>query len=207
MLGAVLTMALLSTDTVNPIQIAIDYYQDIAAYQVTVKSHGEGKTEIIHYSFKKPGYVRMEFVAPFKGAVLIYSADTKRAKLWPFGYGSFPSLSLSPGNSLIQSSTGQRVDRSDVGVLYRNVKSLQDHGATEIVGIEALGGRDVLHVVVAANEGFSVGAVSRYQLWLDRTSGFPLKVMSYTAAGKLIEAVEMEDLQLAPAFPAGFFTQ
>lgn len=207
MFGAVLTVALLSTGTANPIQAAIEHYQKIAAYQATLKSSSGGKTEIIRYYFKKPGYVRMEFVTPFKGAVLIYNPATKQAKLWPFGYRSFPSLSLSPANSLIQSSTGQRVDRSDVGVLYQNVKALQDHGKIEVIGIETINGQEALHIAVAGDGSFSIGGVSRHQLWLDQTTGFPIKGLSYDVGGQLIEVVEMEELKIGPEFPDGFFNQ
>ena len=207
MLGAVFTVALLGTDTANPIQAAIDYYRNVAGYQLTLKSVGGDKSEIIRYYFKKPGYVRMEFVAPFKGAVLVYNPDTARAKLWPFGYKRFPSLTLSPDSKMIQSSTGQRVDRSDVGVLYQNVRALQEHGKTEVTGIETVDGHEALHVAVAGEGGFAVGAVARYQLWLDRTSGFPLKVTSYDAGGRVIETVEMGDLKISPEFSDGFFNQ
>ena len=207
MLAAALTVALLGTDTANPIQTAIDYYRDVAGYQLTLKSVSGGKSEIIHYYFKKPGYVRMEFVTPHRGAVLVYNPDTARAKLWPFGYRSFPSLTLSPDSSMIQSSTGQRVDRSDVGVLYQNVRALQEHGTIEVLGIETVDGHEALHVAVAGQGGFAVGAVARYQLWLDRANGFPLKVTSYDAGGEAIETVEMGDLKIGPGFPDGFFNQ
>ncbi len=207
MLGAVLTVALLFTDTANPIQTAIDYYQKIAAYQVTVKSVSSGKAEIMRYYFKQPGHVRMEFITPFKGAVLIYNPDTKQAKLWPFGYRNFPALSLSPENRLIQSSTGQRVDRSDVGALYQNVKALQEHGRAEVLGMEAVGGHETVHIAVEGGGGFSIGTVARYQLWLDRTTGFPFKVSSHDVNGQLIEVVEMDELKLNPEFPDGFFDQ
>ena len=78
-----------------------------------LKSYNDGKAEIIRYYFKKPGYVRMEFVAPFNGAVLIYSPLTKQAKLWPFGYRSFPSFNLSPDNGLIQSRIATRGEGID----------------------------------------------------------------------------------------------
>jgi outer membrane lipoprotein-sorting protein len=207
MFGAVLAVTLLITAAVNPIQAAIDYYRGVAAYQATLKSSNGGKTEVIQYSFKKPGLVRMDFVTPFKGAVLIYDPGKRRAKLWPFGYGGFPAMTLSPGNGLIQSSTGQRVDRSDVGALYDNAKRLQDHGTAEVGGVETVDGHEVLHVTITGSAGFSVGAVARYQLWLDRRSGFPLKVLSYGRDGRMIEAVEMGGLKLDPEFPEDFFKQ
>ena len=200
-------MALFTADAADPIQTAIDQYRQISGYQVTIKSVGKGKTEIINYYFKKPGHVRMKFVAPFKGAELVYDPRSRQARLWPFGYGSFPSLNLSPDSRLIRSSTGQRVDRSDVGALYRNVRALQGHGTIETLGIETFHGAEALHVAVSANDGFSLDGVSRYQLWLDGESGFPLRVMSYAMDGALMETVEMEELRIDPRFPEDFFRQ
>lgn len=200
-------MALLTSSTADPVQAAIDFYKEVTTYQVTLKSVSSDKTEVIHYYFKKPGYVRMEFDSPFKGAVLIYDPTSRRAKLWPFGYGTFPALSLSPDNGMIQSSTGQRVDRSDVGVLYRNVKTMQQNGTTELLGIEELSGKEAMHISVTATDGFTLRGTALYQLWLDRTTGFPLRVMSHARDGRLIEVVEMEDLRIDPSFPDGFFRQ
>lgn len=207
MSGILATGALIFATTVNPVQSALDHYRDVAAYQVTVKSSGEAHSEIMHYHFRRPGYVRMEFVRPFNGAVLIYDPVSRSARLWPFGYRNFPALTLSPENRLIQSQTGQRVDRSDVGALYRNVLALQEHGKTEIGGIELLGGKQTLPVTVEGNSDFSLGKVHRYQLWLDQATGFPVKVSSHDAAGSLIEVVEMEELQINPVFPDDFFKQ
>ena len=207
MVGAVLSVAVLLTDAEDPIRAAIDLYRDVAGYEATVKSSGGGSSEVMHYYFRKPGFVRMEFMTPFNGAVLVYSPVTGQARLWPFGYKRFPALSLSPENRLIRSSTGQRVDRSDVGALYDNVKALQEHGKTEIAGVESVDGRETIRVTVAADAGYSIGAVAHYQLWIDRVSGFPLRVMSYGADGRLIESVEMEDLKINPDFPPGLFDQ
>jgi outer membrane lipoprotein-sorting protein len=206
MLEILATGALIFATTVNPVQSALDHYRDVAAYQVTVKSSGEAHSEIMRYYFRRPGYVRMEFVRPFNGAVLIYDPVSQSARLWPFGR-NFPAFTLSPENRLIQSRTGQRVDRSDVGALYRNVLALQEHGRTEIGKIELLGGKETLPVTVEGNSDFSLGGVHRYQLWLDQVTGFPVKVSSHDAAGSLIEVVEMEGLQINPVFPDDFFKQ
>jgi outer membrane lipoprotein-sorting protein len=199
--------ALMLADAVNPIQSALDHYRDVAAYQVTVKSSGGTHSEILRYYFKQPGHVRMEFVMPYNGAVLVYNPVRKQVRLWPFGYRSFPAFTLSPGNRLIQSATGQRVDRSDVGALYRNVQSLQEQGRTEVGGIELRDGKETLRVTVEGNGGYSVGMVHRYQLWLDRVTGFPIKVSSHDVTGRLIEVVEMEGLLIDPVLPDGFFDQ
>jgi len=200
-------MELLPVDVADPIQVVLDRFGEVATYRATLKSVSKGKTDIIRYYFKKPGFVRMETVAPFKGAVLVYDPFTRLVKLWPFGYGSFPALSLSPGNNLIRSSTGQRVDRSDAGTLYRNVKSLQERGVTEVLGMDHLEGKRTLHVQISGAEGYSHNGIVRYRLWLDRETGFPLKVMSYARGGGLIEDVRLQGLEINFRFPDDFFRQ
>ncbi len=198
-------MVLLCADTADPLQTAIDYYQTVAAYQVILKSLSAGKSEVIRYYFQKPGYVRLEFETSYRGAVLIYHPFIRRAKLWPFGHRNFPALSLSPENSLIQSPTGQRVDQSDVGTLYENIKKLRARGYAEVTGVDTIGGRESLHMRINGGEDASVGIVSGYRLWLDCLTGFPSQVSSLDRHGRLLETVEMADVQIDPEFPDGFF--
>jgi outer membrane lipoprotein-sorting protein len=208
--GVIVTMVLLLTDSPDPVQDAFDCYQKADAYQVVVKSSSgsrSSKPDIVRYYYQKPGYVRTEVIAPFGGAVLIYSPFTKKVKLWPFGYGSFPSFSLAPDNKLIRSQTGQRIDRSDLGALYQNVMTLQRRGKTTVIGTESIAGQTALRIHVEGTSGFSVEGVSQFELWLDVTTGFPLKVMSYKADNSLIEVVEMSEYQINPEFPVDFFKQ
>ena len=197
----------LTVNDADPIQTVLDRFGEVMTYRATLKSVSKGKNEIIRYYFEKPGYVRIETVAPFKGAVLVYDPFKRLVKLWPFGYGSFPALSLSPDSSMIRSSTGQRVDRSDAGTLYRNVKILQGHGMTEVLGIDTLAGSQALHLQISGSGGYALDGIVRYRLWLDRATAFPLKVMSYVRGGGLLEDVSLEGLEINSRFPDGFFRQ
>lgn len=209
--GIMLTMALFVPDSTNPIQSAADHYQHVDTYQVTIKStHSKqpGNPDIIRYYFKKPGHVRIEIIAPaFKGAALIYSPKSGKVKLWVLGHGKFPSFSLSPENKMIQNPSGQRIDHSDLGALYKNIMTLQDHGRTTVIGQESIVGETVLHLNVEAERDFSVNDIAQFQLWLDIVTGFPLKVISYKADGSWIEQVEMSDYRINPVFPPDFFDQ
>ncbi len=207
MLSAILAISLLLPVQNNPVQDAIEHLQSVASYQMLVKSTSRDNTEIMRYYFKTPGYVRMEFVKPFNGAVLVYDPARKEAKVWPFGYRRFPAFTLSPENRLILGATDRHVDQSDVGVLFRNIKLLQEHGKTQIAGTELVGGKETLHITVEGDPGFSVEAVHRSQLWLDQASGFPLRVSNYDETGEMIEEIEIEDLRINPAFPGDFFSQ
>lgn len=208
--GTMLAMTMLVSDAnADPIQDAIKHYQQISTYQATIESwHGQSsEPDVIRYYYMKPGYVRMEVIAPkFSEAVLIYTPESKLVKVWLLGHGRFPAFSFSPENRLVQSPSGQRVDRSDLGAFFHNVTMLQNNGKTTVIGKESIAGQLALHITVEAGKGFSVSGVSRFQLWLDPVTGFPLKVMSYAADGELIERVMMSDYKINPAFPVNFFS-
>lgn len=198
----------------DPLAAAIEHYQTVESYRVTIRSfHGDDE-EHIRYYYKKPGFVRMEFIRPHDGAVLVYDPTTQRVRLWPFGAGRFPELDLSPGNPLIRSWSGQRVDRSDVGVLFDNIRILQQGGNTGILGDtknaspgtrESMGGRVALHIIVTGAEGIAVANVHRSELWLDKASKFPVKVISRDQQDVIIETVMMEDLEINIELPETLF--
>ena len=147
----------------------------------------------------------MEFIRPRAGAVLVYSPLTRRVRLWPFGVGRFPELNLSPGNPLIRSPGGQTVDRSDVGTLLDNVRTLLGQGQSEVLGEARMAGRTAWHLVVTGAPGLSVAGVHRYELWLDTASRFPVKVISRNPADAIIETVTMDDLDIDVPLPDAVF--
>jgi hypothetical protein len=138
----------------------------------------------------------MEFIRPHAGALLIYSPLTRRVRVWPFGAGRFPELNVSPRNPLIRSPGGQSVDKSDVGALLENVDALLARGQADILGEVRLDGRTALHLRVSGAPGQTVAGVHRYELWLDTTTRFPLKVVSRDQANAVIETVVMDDLEI-----------
>lgn len=181
----------------DPISVAMDRYRAVESYQVTLKSSAAGESEIIRYSYKKPGFVRMDFERPHRGAVLVYNPPTKQVRLWPFGLKFF-ALTLSPENRLVQSRTGQRVDRSDVGALWQNVKTLKDNGEARVLGHETVNGAQTLRISVTGRENFVVDNVHRFDIWLEEKTSFPAKIVSRSADGELIETVLFEDLKVNP---------
>ncbi|MEQ1813507.1 MAG: hypothetical protein ABL860_03530 [Candidatus Nitrotoga sp.] len=200
----------------NPIQYMVDYYRKIDSYQVTIKSSqkdnssqesrpSQGNT--LCYYFKRPGHVRIEFIHPLGGAVIIYDPDSKTARLWPLGYPHFPAFTLNPENRLIQNSSGQRIDRSDFGALYQNVQTLQQHGKATLADSLSINGKNTLHLTVEGLNNFSIAGVHRFQLWVDQATAFPIKVSSHDVMGKILEVVEFEYLQINPTFPPDFFKQ
>lgn len=191
MLSALVLTAVVSASGAGRFEAAMAHYHTVPSYRVMVHAYHPDGEEHIRYAYKKPGYVRMDFIRPHAGALLLYDPRRRRVRLWPFGFGHFPELDLDPANPLIRSATGQRVDRSDVGALFENVRRLAQGGSVEL---EDEQGR--LHVAVTGGEGLEAAGVHSYELWLDPVQSFPLKVISRNLQGAVLETVVMENPEL-----------
>ncbi|WP_198674902.1 DUF1571 domain-containing protein [Rhodoferax ferrireducens] len=205
MLSAMMLAAALSGANPDLLTDALERYGKVESYRVTIRSVHADAQEHLRYFFQKPGFVRMEFIRPHAGAVLVYSPSTRRVRLWPFGVGRFPELNLSPNNPLIQSSRKQRVDQSDVGVLLGNMQTLAQGGSQGSPDEQALAGRPVLHLRVTGAGDWTVAGVHSYEVWLDAASLFPLKVISRDLQDVIIETVHMEDAEVDILLPMNLF--
>ncbi|AOJ24033.1 MULTISPECIES: LolA family protein [Burkholderia] len=208
MIAALLAASLIGASmTADPVTVAQAHFDHVRSYRATIRSSARGgeHTEI-RYAYLKPGFVRMDFVSPHRGAVLAYDPGDGKVRLRPFGAHAPPALTLSPSNPLVRDRSGHRVDRSDVGELLRNVHALQQGGATVTEGEEAVGGRTALRVSVTGAPAHAVDGVHRYRLWLDAGDGFPLKVVSFADGDDVpLETVTLDDVEIDVAFPERFF--
>ncbi|QBR01676.1 DUF1571 domain-containing protein [Paraburkholderia pallida] len=172
-------------------------FDALANYQVRLISTSAGAEPVeVLYAYRKPGFVRMDFIRPHAGATLVYSPASRKVMLWPFGFDTFPRLVLSPDSRMIRSPQGHRVDQSDIGTLLVNVQALQQHGDTQVAGTDIVGTCQASHVIVTCGPGHVMTHVSRYELWFDTSEGLPVKVVSESASREPIETVLMEDLRI-----------
>lgn len=193
--------------TTDHIVIARQHFDKLQSYQVLIRSSSvQAESKIIRYSYKKPGFIRMDFTQPHPGAVLTYNPVSNNVKLWPFGLGTLPVLNLSPTNSLIKDERGHRVDQSDIGALLDNIRHLQREGKTAVIGEESVSGRSTTHVYVTGPGTMVVDGVHRYDVWFDNYHRLPVKVLSYDAGGKWLETVLMDAMIINIRFPVDFFT-
>lgn len=80
------SVAVESVPSQDPISRYQQRFDQIQSYQVVMRSSSTTEaSKIIRYSYKKPGYVRMDFTQPHAGAVLTYNPDSGKVTLWPFG--------------------------------------------------------------------------------------------------------------------------
>lgn len=197
----------LNASETDPIILAQQQFNQLTSYQLRLHSQSpKGVDTLLTYSYRKPGYVRMDFTDPHHGAVLIYAPDSDKARVWPFGLGTLPVVSLSPDSALIRDPNGHRVDQSDIGTFLHTLRGLQQKGKTTVIGKEILSGQPVLHVSVIGSAGVMVSQVHRFDVWLESRHAFPVKIISYDADGQVVETVVMDAIVYNMQFPADFFT-
>ena len=192
----------------DPLDAALASYTKVASYRVTLRSRSDFSSEIIRYFYKKPGFVRMEFIEPHKGASLVYNPETKQAKLRPFGFMNSLSLYLSPENPLIISARGHRVDASDIGALLEAARMLRANGQSKVMGSVVTGGRRTVLVAIEGEGNVTVGGnIHRCLLWLDAKTFLPVRTTTYDSSGALLEDVTLNDLDINLSLPDSLFAQ
>jgi outer membrane lipoprotein-sorting protein len=205
MVSSWLLIAALGGEGMGTLERAIERYDTLSSYRVDIRSSQAGLEQYLHYAYKKPGYVRMEFIRPHSGALLVYDPGTNRVRLWPLGLHHFPEMTLRPENRLIRGASGQRVDRSDVGTLLRNVRALAQDGAVSVTDERDSRGRHAWHLDVTGPAGVDVGGIHRYELWLDKAHLLPLQVVSHDASDHAVETVFMEAWEVNAMMPDSLF--
>lgn len=202
-----LVLALMADAMADPLLEAQARFRALVSYQVTVRATAaDGERQVMRYFYRQPGWVKMEFVQPHRGLVMVYDPTTRKLRLWPFGQNHMLVLSLAPDNPLLRHPRGHRIDRSDAGALLANLLTLRARGRMAPLADMDVATRPASGYEIAGDAGISVAGVHRYQVWLARDTLFPLRVESYDGDGGLIETVDMADVEIDVPFPDRFFT-
>lgn len=186
---------------------ALTRFSKVETYQVTLRSSaapGRPFREIIRYTYKRPGWVRMDFRQPYDGMVLIFDPERNGVRLWPLG-AKGSDFFLSPDNWLLKSRGGERVDRSDIGTLLHRAIRLRENGNAQVLGEEQVNHRDTVRLRVIGGAGEEVEGVHRFDLWFDARTLMPLKVEAYNNRDDPLDVVLMGDLRVDEPLPERAF--
>ncbi len=180
----------------------VDSYQT----RVEVKNSGaDGSVEIERflYSFKKPRRIRIDMETPHPGMVIIYPDENGKAVVRLSGVARLLPLHLSPESRLLLSSTGQRIDQTDLGLLIANIRhSLTDKRRGPVNAFEE---QDLVSIRVMADDHFRPNVVTSYEFLIDRKYRLPVGVTELTTDGRMERTVRFHDLTINRTLPAGFF--
>jgi outer membrane lipoprotein-sorting protein len=179
-------------------------YAQVAEYQTEteVSEYRDGRvieTRRFRYAFKKPHHVRIDMESPYRGMILVYPDENGKVAV-TFG---FLKLRLSPGSALLRSSTGQRIDQTDLGLLIRNIThSLTDRRRGEI---KVSGQEDRLLIEVLAEDHFRAGDSTLYRFSIDTTRSLPMEVDELSPDGILRRRIIFRNLQTSNGIPDSLF--
>lgn len=177
------------------LQQAIEHFQALSSYSAVMRSYGEAE-HTIRYRYKKPGYVRMDFIQPHRGAALVYRPDSGKVQLRPFGFSKSLVLTMKPSARLVRGPSGHRADESDIGVLLEHAQKLSQSGNQRVLREEAQQDSILVVLEIVGAENVLVDGVQRYLLWLDKQLKLPRRVESFDTENQLIEGLFLDDLAL-----------
>jgi outer membrane lipoprotein-sorting protein len=192
-----------SSDTATLLKKMEAAHAQVNDYQasVEVKTYqrdGSFETMKFLYTFQKPGWIRLDFESPHEGLTLVYPDKNGEVVV-----RYFFTIHLAPDNRFLQSSSGQRIYQTDLGLLIRNIsRSLtgQRRGPAEVTE----NGRDI-HIRVLADDHFRGGVVTLYRFVIDKKLWLPVEVDESTPDGILERTVVFRNLRLNINLPSHFF--
>ena len=200
--------AWIASDTESLLNKMETAYVAVKDYQVEVNSRvyqrdGSEEKKKILYTFKKPGWIRLDFELPNPGMILIYPDKHGKVVIQPSGWARFFKLHLSPNSFLLKDVSKQRIDQTDLGLLIRNIShSLTDQrrGPVEVSEDD---GRIELHVL--ADDHFRKGVTTRYRFLIDKDLWLPAAVEELTPKGILKRTITFRNLRINIGVSDSFF--
>lgn len=153
----------------------MERFNALTNYTTLLDSEGEDGRNRIIYTYKKPGFIRMDFVRPHKGARLIYNPIENRVSLRPFST-KLLTLNLSPNNRLITDPKGHTVDHSDIGSLIRSAMRYAQEGTVTSLPPERVETHLCPRLLIESEE-------VTYLLWVHPELYLPIKVVKLFSGG------------------------
>jgi outer membrane lipoprotein-sorting protein len=181
-------------------------YEKVKDYRVQVKvvtaENAGNRTEEFIYTFKKPNHIRIHFLTPQPGTILIYPDKEGKVSVRPWGW-SFLDLHLSPDSILMANSSGQRIDQTDFGLLIKNIGRSVASGRRG--PLEILDEAHDIRIGVLAEDNFRAGKITKYQFTIDKNTHLPAEVEEWTPEGAFERKITFRKLEINLHVPDSFF--
>ncbi len=174
-------------------------YEEVKDYQAEVEVNvydrsGSVEVERFVYTFKKPKWIRLDFLSPHPGMILVYPDKNGKVLVIPSGLLRTIRFHLALDNSLIRVPSGQRIDQTDMGLLIKNIRhSLTDrHRGTPSISEE----EDTVQIEVLAADHFREGLETRYRFLISKKLWLPVEVDESTLVGVLKRKIFFRNLRV-----------
>jgi len=156
-----------------------DYRTEVET--VFFKKDGSFKTTKSLYTFKKPTWIRLDFVSPHPGMTMVYPDRNGRVLVRPGGLFSMLTFHLGLDDPLLESPSGQRMNQTDLGLLIENIRhSVTDQRRGAVSLSED---KDTIRIQVLADDHFRERVETRYEFLISKELWLPVEVGQSTANG------------------------
>jgi hypothetical protein len=164
-------------------------YRQVSDYRTYLVITGFGKdssftsTQKLHYTFKKPNKIRLDFETPHRGMTIIYPDRDGKVWIRPNFWVPFINLHLEPTNANLEISPGQQIHQTDLGMLIRNIA----HSVTDcyLGDLQVAADREQIIIRVLADNPFRRGNATRYAFFINRDLWLPVAVEESSPTGVL----------------------
>ena len=179
-----------------------DYSSEVE--QIYFKDGVESERHRFKYFFKKPRWIRVEFIQPHSGLTVFYQRGEKGATLRPFP--SLPSLqfNFSIDSSIIKTPTGQSINQTDmiffIDFLFRNLAGVPQQDS------QFRDQEDPVHFLFWGRDYVKGEIPERYHIFISRQSWFPVRIERYSPEGKPMEISIIRNYVFNARPPDGSFT-
>jgi outer membrane lipoprotein-sorting protein len=174
--------------------------------EVEVRNRGRGgnfETQRFYYTFEKPNRIRIDVESPHPGRILVYPDRNGKVAVRPFGWVRFFVIHLSPDSALLKTPSGQPVNRTDLGLLIKNISwSVTDARRGPVSVLQEKG---LIEIRVLAQNHFRKGVLTGYRFSIDKTLWLPVGVQELTPEGLLERTIRFRHLKINSRIPDGFF--
>ena len=183
-------------------------YHDVKNYQTEVEitffeKDGSLKTERSLYTFKKPKWIRLDFVSPHAGMVVVYPDENGQVLIRPGGLLSLFTFHRMLDDPMLANTFGQQIDQTDIGLLIANIRhSVTDQRRGPVSILEDKG---TIQIQVLADDHFRKGVETRYQFVISKELWLPVEVGESTANGVQEGRIIFRNLQTNISVPDGLF--
>jgi outer membrane lipoprotein-sorting protein len=184
-------------------------YATVTDYRAEVEvrtygSEGSFETDRFLYTFKKPKSIRLDWESPHKGMILVCPDKKGKVAIRPPGFAHFMKLHLAPDNPLIRVSSGQPIDKTDMGLLIEHIAhSLADERRGPIEVWNEAGNAEIR--VLGLNH-FRNEVLTLYEFSVDTRLGLPVGVKETSPEGKPQRIVTFRNLEINKNVPDSLFT-
>jgi outer membrane lipoprotein-sorting protein len=185
-------------------------YDEVKDYQTEVevkiyKKDGSFKTERSLYTFKKPKWIRLDFVSSHPRMTLVYPDRNGKVLMRLPGLLPVSTFHLMLDDPLLETPSGQRIDQKDLGLLIKNIRhSLTDQRRGPVSISE---NKDTIQIQVLANDHLREGVETTYQFLISKEGWLPVEVGRSTSIGVQEGRITFRNLRININVPDSLFQQ